>query len=85
MNLFAGPAYGTAKGAGSAYSEREVVFIQPGTHSPERTDLPAQKGTDRELEGSLESAFLRTLKRYGLTRSTARQQKTAEPSLASTL
>ena len=42
-----------SQGAGSAYSEREVVFIQPGTHSPERTDLPAQKGTDRELEGPL--------------------------------
>ena len=42
-----------SQGAGSAYSEREVVFNQPGTHSPERTDLPAQKGTDRELEGPL--------------------------------
>ena len=37
---------------------RSVVFNQPGTRSTNRADLPAPKGTGRELEGSLACAHL---------------------------
>ena len=44
----------------SAIRGSEAVFNQPATRSPNRVDLPAPKGTGRELEGSLPRTKLRS-------------------------
>ena len=50
----ANPAYGNGLSPTSAAYGREVVFNQPGTHSPNRSGpRGATNGTGQELEGSL--------------------------------